>query len=58
MKFTIYKSEDGQYYYVVTSRNGQIMLTSETMKRKQSVTNAIKRIMEMAADSDVDDRSL
>jgi uncharacterized protein YegP (UPF0339 family) len=58
MKFTIYKSDDGQYYYVVSSRNGQIMLTSETMKKKQSCTSAIKRIMEHAAESKVDDRSL
>lgn len=58
MKFTIYKSDDGQFYYVVTSRNGQIMLTSETMKRKQSCVSAIKRIMEYSADAKVDDLSV
>jgi len=58
MKFTIHKSEDGGFYYTLSSRNGQCMLVSETMKKKQSCTTAIKRIMESAADGDVDDRSI
>lgn len=58
MKFTIYKSDDGGFYYTVTSRNGQCMLVSETMKKKQSVTTAIKRIIECAAEGRVDDQSV
>lgn len=44
MKFVIKKSEDNQWYYVIQSGNGQIMLVSETMKQKRSCIKAIERI--------------
>jgi uncharacterized protein YegP (UPF0339 family) len=58
MKFIIYKSDDGGYYYTIVSRNGQCMLVSETMVKKQSVTNAVKKIMSSAASGSIDDRSV
>ena len=34
MHIEILKSTDKQYYYVIKSNNGQVILTSETYKRK------------------------
>ena len=41
MKIEIRKSEDGQYYWCTLAKNGQVVLTSETYKRKQSVWSSI-----------------
>lgn len=49
MKFTITKSDDGQWYYYISSANGQVMLVSETMKAKKSCLKAIKSIQAKAA---------
>lgn len=38
----IRRSDDGkQFYSVITGKNGQVLYTSETMKRKLSVVNCI-----------------
>lgn len=37
----IHKSKDGQYYNVIRSRNGKVIMTSETFKaRKSCIKNA------------------
>lgn len=41
MKFVIEKSKDGQFYFVLKARNGQVLVTSETYKRKASCKKAI-----------------
>jgi len=46
MKFKIRRSSDGQYYYVLVATNGKIMVTSETMKKKQSCEDSIYVIVE------------
>lgn len=40
-KATIHKSQDGQYYYTITAKNGQTMATSETMTQKHNVQSGI-----------------
>lgn len=49
MKFTITNSDDGQWYYYISSANGQVMLVSETMKAKKSCLKAIKSIQTKSA---------
>ena len=58
MRFKINKSDDGQYFYTVHGGNHACMLVSETMKSKQSVKNAIAKIIEGAADAEILDETL
>jgi uncharacterized protein YegP (UPF0339 family) len=44
MRFQIRKSKDGQYYYVLIAKNGKILVTSETMTKKQSCEQGIQVI--------------
>ena len=37
MKFHILQSEDKQWYCIIKARNGQVLFTSETYKRKSSI---------------------
>ena len=45
MRFEIRKAEDGQFYYVLIASNGKVMVTSETMKRRQSCEDSIYAIV-------------
>ncbi len=36
MKFKILQSEDKQFYCIIEARNGQVLFTSETYKRKEA----------------------
>lgn len=38
----IHRSVDRQWYYTVESRNGKILVTSETMKRRASCYKGIE----------------
>lgn len=49
MRFAIWKSKDGQFYFVGRGDNGETMVTSETYTRKASAQHAIKIIKEQAA---------
>lgn len=42
MDFLIYRSSDAQYYFVVKSRNSEIVATSEMYTTKQSAKNTIE----------------
>lgn len=44
MKFEIRRSVDRQFYYVLIAKNGKVMVTSETMKRKQNCIDSIRAI--------------
>lgn len=44
MKISIKKAKDGQLYFVVSARNGKILVTSETYKSRQAAINAIKTL--------------
>lgn len=41
MKFIIKNSEDGQFYFKIESKNGQVLLTSETYLKKSSARRTI-----------------
>lgn len=38
----IKKSKDGQFFFEVKARNGQVLVTSETYKRKESCLIGIR----------------
>ncbi|EGQ3411828.1 DUF1508 domain-containing protein [Staphylococcus pseudintermedius] len=42
MRFVIYKSRDGQYYFVIKASNGEIVATSETYIYKSSALSTIE----------------
>ena len=43
MKAVISLSSDWQYYCTLVSRNGQVLFTSKTYKRKASLLKMLKR---------------
>ena len=43
MKFKILQSEDKQFYCIIEARNGQVLFTSETYKRKASITKMLNK---------------
>ncbi|HEX5929571.1 MAG TPA: DUF1508 domain-containing protein [Solirubrobacterales bacterium] len=53
MRFSIWKSKDGQFYFLGKGDNGETMVTSETYTRKASAEHAIKVIKEQAAKANV-----
>jgi len=44
MRFVIYKSSNGQFYFVIKSNNGQVVATSETYTSKASAKSTIDSI--------------
>ena len=45
--FNIHKSADGQFYFTITAKNGQVLVTSETYKQHASAMkgiNAVKKV--------------
>jgi len=44
MKFKLRKSTDGQFYFYITASNGNVLLSSETYKRKASAIKTIESI--------------
>lgn len=44
MKFHIKRSSDKQYYALIIARNGKILFTSETYKRKRNAIKACRVI--------------
>ena len=44
MKFEIRKASNGQYYFVLKARNGEIIATSETYKTKEACKKGIRSV--------------
>ena len=44
MKFEIREASDGQYYFVLIARNGEIIATSEDYKTKESCKKGIRSV--------------
>ena len=47
-KFDLKKAKDGQFYFNLKATNGEIILTSERYKRKQSALNGIASVQKNA----------
>ena len=48
--FEIKKAKNGEFYFNLRARNGEIILTSERYKGKSGATNGIASVMKNAAD--------
>lgn len=42
MKFEIRVSKNGKYYWVLIARNGEVLCTSQILKRKQNARKSIR----------------
>ena len=42
MKYEIRKSKNGKFYWVFIASNGEVVCTSQILKRKQSARKSIK----------------
>jgi uncharacterized protein YegP (UPF0339 family) len=40
----IYNSKDGKYYFTITAKNNEILVTSETLNSMTSVEKSIKSL--------------
>lgn len=49
-KFELKKSKDDQFYFNLKASNGEIILTSERYKRKQSALNGIASVQKNATE--------
>ena len=47
MKFEIKRAVDKQFYFVLKTRNGEVIATSETYKRKQGCKKGIKSVVKV-----------
>lgn len=56
-RFVIRKSSDGQYYFFLRARNGEILVTSEMYKEKAGAENGIRAVKEVAPDAQIIDVS-
>jgi uncharacterized protein YegP (UPF0339 family) len=43
-RFAVYRSKDGQFYFLFRAANGQVLVTSETYTTKQSALNGIEAL--------------
>jgi len=48
MRFVIQSSKDGQFYFVLKARNGEVIATSEMYKSKQACKNGLKAVRRIA----------
>lgn len=44
MFFSLRKSSDGQFYFLIKANNDEVVATSETYKRKESALHTINAI--------------
>lgn len=54
-KFELKLAKDGQFYFNLTAKNGQVIATSEMYKSKDAALNGINSVKENAPLADMDD---
>jgi len=57
-KFTVTQDASGEYRFVLTASNGEVIASSEGYRQKGSAMNGIDAVRRTAADAVVDDRTL
>jgi uncharacterized protein YegP (UPF0339 family) len=57
-KFTVTQGDSGEFRFVLTAANGEVIATSEDYKQKGSALNGIDAVRRTAVDAVVDDRTL
>jgi len=56
-KFIVTQDASGEYRFVLTASNGEVIVSSEGYKQKGSAMNGIDAVRSTAVDAVVDDRS-
>lgn len=56
-RFVISRSKDGQYYFVLTSRTGDVLVTSENFATKESAETGIRTVRGTATAAGVVDEA-
>ncbi|KQS15528.1 MULTISPECIES: DUF1508 domain-containing protein [unclassified Frigoribacterium] len=56
-KFIVTQDASGEYRFVLTASNGEVIASSEGYKQKGSAMNGIDAVRSTAVDAVVDDRS-
>ena len=51
-KFDVKTGKDGQFYFNLTAKNGQVILSSEGYKSKQGCDNGIESVKKNSQDAD------
>lgn len=57
-KFIVTQGESGEYRFVLTAANGEVIATSEGYRQKGSALNGIDSVRRTSVDAIVDDRTL
>jgi uncharacterized protein YegP (UPF0339 family) len=52
--FNLHRSSDNQFYFTLRARNGRVLMTSETYKRKEKAEKSMDAIRDMFAFTYVD----
>ncbi|MCB1652005.1 MAG: YegP family protein [Alphaproteobacteria bacterium] len=55
--FIIKQAKNGQFYFNLTAKNGQIIASSEMYSSKSACENGIRSVKENAPAADTDDQS-
>lgn len=53
-KFQIFTGKDGQYYFRLRARNGEVVCSSEGYKSLQGCKNGIEVIKDISADAPIE----
>lgn len=56
-KFTIMKGRDGQYYWNLKARNGEVIASGEGYRTRQGALKGIKALQEAARTPNILDKS-
>lgn len=56
-KFEIKKAKNGDYYFTLSAKNGQVIASSEMYSSKSAAQNGIASIKENAPKADIEDNS-
>ena len=56
-KFELKKAKDGQFHFNLLATNGQVILSSEMYKAKDSALNGIESVQKNAPSAVIDDQT-
>ncbi len=56
-KFLIKQAKDGQFYFNLTAKNGQVIASSEMYTTKAACENGIDSVKENAPDAEIEEEA-
>ncbi len=56
-KFELKKAKNGDFYFNLTAKNGQVIASSEMYKSKAAAENGIASVKENAPEAEIEDNS-